>query len=112
MTAIEQAIKDAVEKGGYDLQIVGHDGLDRPNFRRGAEHVCEHEIFLDSAFWQALGKARGWKTDSCANCAGASCWFCSNLKDYKRCNEWQYQWHRFIDHLADGKDANSFFESL
>jgi hypothetical protein len=25
---------------------------------------------------------------------------------------WLYHWHRFIDHLAEGKTAASFFESL
>ena len=25
---------------------------------------------------------------------------------------WEYEWHRFIDHLADGKDAESFFALL
>lgn len=26
--------------------------------------------------------------------------------------EWRYEWHSFIDYLADGKDIESFFEKL
>lgn len=25
---------------------------------------------------------------------------------------WTYQWHRLIDHLAEGKDAELFFDQL
>jgi hypothetical protein len=25
---------------------------------------------------------------------------------------WKKFWHRFIDHLAEGKDAESFFQAL
>lgn len=48
-------------------------------------------LFLDPSFWQSLGKALGWDEDSIA------------LNSY---------WHSFIDHLADGKDAESFFQPL
>jgi hypothetical protein len=27
-------------------------------------------------------------------------------------NAWRFHWHRFVDHLADGKDADSFFAAL
>lgn len=26
--------------------------------------------------------------------------------------KWQYEWHRFIDHLAERKDIDSFFNEL
>ena len=29
-----------------------------------------------------------------------------------RIEEWKRNWHRFIDHLADGKTAESFFDTL
>jgi hypothetical protein len=54
---------------------------------------------LKLGFWQSLGKALGWDEKRC---------FLQKYRD----NEWQYQWHRFIDHLAEGKDAESFFETL
>lgn len=63
MTHLEQAIKDAVEKGGY-----GSSGA--PNYlnKRLMNKVGQNwrgdvvnRCLLDPAFWQALGKARGWK---------------------------------------------------
>jgi hypothetical protein len=27
-------------------------------------------------------------------------------------NAWRFYWHRLIDHLEDGKDAESFFAAL
>jgi hypothetical protein len=47
--------------------------------------------FLDPLFWQALGEARRWRKDT-----DAWRWFC----------------HRFIEHLAEGEDAENFFEEL
>ena len=44
----------------------------------------------DRAFWEALGKARNWQD------TGA----------------WLFHWHRFIDHIAFGKDVESFFSNL
>lgn len=46
---------------------------------------------IDPLFWQSLGKAMGWSP---------------------MYGEWKTKWHRFIDHLAEGKDINSFFENL
>jgi hypothetical protein len=48
------------------------------------------EHLHDPAFWKALGKARNWQD------TGA----------------WLFHWHRFIDHIAFGKDVESFFSSL
>ena len=45
---------------------------------------------IDPAFWKALGKARSWQD------TGA----------------WLFHWHRFIDHIAFGKDVESFFSNL
>lgn len=53
---------------------------------------------LDPLFWQALGKAMGWKEEM---------WWVNNYIE-----AWKYHWHRFIDHLAEGKDADSFFQDL
>jgi hypothetical protein len=48
------------------------------------------EHLQDPDFWKALSTARKWEDT----------------------NAWRFHWHRFIDHLADGKDAESFFASL
>jgi hypothetical protein len=75
-----------VEKGGYDTRE------DDVMFLRHSE------IFLDPSFWQALGKARYYTKDT--------------KEGSIRSKLWLQDWHRFIDHLAEGMDAESFFNSL
>lgn len=64
-----------------------------------------YSLFVDPLFWQALCKE---------NLFG-------NLKIFintwrrdgpRTLPAWHYQMHRFIDHLAEGKDADSFFDTL
>jgi len=102
MTYIEQAIKEAVEKGGY------HEGYHLAHFGdfgdvlfaadKGARSIAVvvAEILLDPSFWQALGKARGWDATVAIPVM----------------QDWLGYWHKFINHLAEGKDAESFFASL
>lgn len=65
--------------------------------------MYDYSIWLDPLFWQALGESMGWKT---------------GYYEYGSANEaiemspWQAKWHRFIDHLASGKDIESFFAPL
>jgi hypothetical protein len=85
-----QAIRDAAEKGGYqyrwwkvnDLEYA--EGYNALQMRGLTEHMH------DPDFWKALAKAREWQD------TGA----------------WLYNWHRYIDHIAFGKDAESFFAAL
>ena len=71
-------------------------------------------VFLDPSFWQSLGRVMGWDIDDYRFLFG---------KDHRvlatrfsgmayTVDTWQYHWHRFIDHLAEGKSAESFFGSL
>jgi len=53
------------------------------------------KVLISPLFWQSLGKAMGWWGTN------------SNGKE-----QWVNKWHRFIDHLAEGKDAESFFSNL
>jgi hypothetical protein len=48
------------------------------------------EHLHDPDFWKGLGRARAWQD------TGA----------------WLYHWHRFIDHVAFGKEVERFFSSL
>lgn len=132
---MEKAIKKAIE-GGYSRSGVIKNFT--PQNREFAERslLQDYKIcLLDPLFWQALGKAEGWKD-----------WFFS----YYRANtgreefngrwiavdsfgeipkelqtvkgmwrqhpqespDWKYHWHSFIDYLAEGKDAESFFNEL
>lgn len=109
MTYTEQAIQKAIE-GGYwpsNREKVSPVRIDmmRSNlsFALNSEggFVCS-SLFLDPLFWQSLGKSLGWKEIEMSD-------------PHRPVNgkpEWQNNWHRFIDHLAEGKDAESFFESL
>lgn len=65
--------------------------------------------YLDPLFWQALGKSLGWGgLMFCPVCgSGLGC-----DADEKFSKKWEYQMHRFIDHLIEGKDADSFFKEL
>ena len=99
MNSIHEAIKDAF-KGGYTGN--GHATL-REN---GEVYWSGDSIFLDRTFWQALGKARGWGKKTLSNGMVA------NVGRDGYINVWQSYWHDFIDHLAEGKDAESFFTEL
>ena len=84
MTYTEQAIKKAIE-GGFE-QAHSHY----------ADERIQALVFLDPSFWQSLAKAMDWKGESIID---------------MRLN-WLDHWHRFIDHLTDGKDAENFFKEL
>lgn len=89
MTAIEQTIKEAVEKGEYDASRADVAGsTEGGNVIRWAVY---ERAFLDPSFWQALEKAE-----------------VANGRKF----HWLPKWHYFIDHLAQGKDAESFFATL
>jgi hypothetical protein len=69
-----------------------------------------HSEWLDPSFWQYLAKALGWeevgyrphlKRENGVIYVG--------ITEYEM---WKAEWHRFIDHLADGGTPESFFESL
>lgn len=105
MKYIEQAIKEAVEKGGYKnpmpMEGMGREmtGLER----QALQNYC----LLDPLFWQALGKARGWEGMSGTTLSGRC-----RVFDEKFLPEWAWNMHRFIDHLAAKKSAESFFQEL
>ncbi len=86
-------MKDAITKaieGGYEPR-----GLEVIQCTTLHDEYYDH-YFLDPLFWQALGKAMGWEK--------------RNSSDLFP--EWHLQWRNFIDHLASGKDVESFFKEL
>ena len=90
MSNVHQAIRDAVEKGGYRYRWWKVNDLESNEGYNGLQLRALSEHFQDPDFWKALATARRWED----------------------VNAWRFHWHRFIDHLADGKDAESFFASL
>lgn len=117
MTYIEQAIKDAVEKGGWKpwetMTIPKGFTLERLDFDRFAIYnsegdrwgtIYERRAWIDPSFWQALWKAKGHQLiDLCGTDIKKGEWLIP---------EWQYQWLQFILHLAEEKYAESFFAEI
>src|SRR3990167_6920478 len=101
---MEKAIKKAIE-GGYKLPWISARHISTIVRYKDNYSV----LFLDPLFWQALGKAEGWSTYAVCQLHGNECLLkCDRAFAF----EWIYQWHKFIDHLAEGKDINSFFNEL
>jgi hypothetical protein len=116
---IQEAVDTAVE-GGYHL--LGSDGVatvytganrEYSAWTRTDNHssfmVPVQESFLDPAFWRALGRALGWE-ETCE--LAITC--VHGQEECRRCHGyyWMYQWHCFIQHLANGQTPDTFFASL
>jgi len=97
---ISEAITKAIE-GCEDKKLAEIRFLDRP----------ESELFLDPYFWQALGRRLQWTKVIMGKDA-----FLFNdgqiLPESPLVDEWKMQWHWFIEWLAKGKSAKTFFETI
>lgn len=108
---MEKAIKLAIEGGAFgnpeklkDVDWFIKEGLiywNRKN--QDGIMISLHKQFLRPEFWQALGKSLGWKDKYIRKESGS---FIYGGK------VWLEIWHRFITHLAEGKDPESFFINL
>ncbi len=99
---MEQVIKKSIE-GGY--------AKGREDFISKMPEFALSQIWLDPLFWQCLGNAMGWNDEMWVEYRYPLATGKGNFRqEYQP--EWQYYWHRFIDHLANGKDAESFFSNL
>ncbi|MDP2629969.1 MAG: hypothetical protein Q8P56_01025 [Candidatus Uhrbacteria bacterium] len=121
---IQEAITKAIE-GGWNKEKHWRP-IDTPDSNRA-------RMFLDPYFWQSLGKALGWsgeKIRMCIGC-GVSCknsevtaygkhkgwwngqkWTGCDSDIYEYDGQWLIEMHRLIDHLAEEKSIESFFEQL
>ena len=116
---IKDALKKATE-GGYHIH--GSDGTE--TFYDGANSdfsawtrtdngstfmVAMEETFLDPRFWQALGRTLDWSEvcDLFIICVHGE-------EEYSRYRGyyWMYQWHCFIQAVADGHTPDTFFAQL
>ncbi|MDE2098550.1 MAG: hypothetical protein KGL39_14950 [Patescibacteria group bacterium] len=92
MNYTEQAIEKGAENG-FDFLSTEH-GCACGNLRAPCAEsrtFCNSGAFLDPAFWRSLGKA---------------------LNEDCEVSVWLILWHEFIDHLAAGETAESYFEDL
>jgi hypothetical protein len=116
---IDEAIRIAIT-GGYHLE-----GTDRSMivFSRANDEysawthtatqstflVPVHETLLDRAFWHTFGWGMGWETpcDLAILCMHGDA-------EWQRCRGayWMYQWHGFIQSLAQGHPLTAFFAAL
>ena len=103
MTYIEQAIKEAVDHG-YEPNVERYPEMEGISPLQIAV-AMQADVFIDPAFWKALGKKRGWTTDDDFK------YWQKSVAEWKE-KYWKNFWHRFIDHLAADKDAESFFKEL
>ena len=116
---IQEALNNATE-GGYHIH--GSDGME--TYYEGANSdfslwtrkdnessfmVPVEETFLDPRFWQALGRTLGWSEvcDLAITCVHGD-------EECQRCRGyyWMYQWHCFIQALAEGNTPEAFFARL
>lgn len=103
---MEKAIKKAIE-GGWTPNIFSATDWTVEMVRAKQDNS---KTLIDPLFWQALGKQQEWPTNVCLTCGEPNeencCECCTWIYG------WQYNWHRFIDHLASGNSAESFFDAL
>lgn len=134
MTFIEQAIREAVEEGvwvpldtllrytanvkctveGPAIKCIWSTDDWTNQMKIRIDAIDWRQTTLDPAFWQALGRARRWSEAEYSVSFGSTHPTLSTRFGGRAytLNTWRYHWHRFIDHLAEGKDAESFFKDL
>lgn len=122
MTHKEQVVKDAWDAGyrpppyrgsktAHYAQEFGGIALYANKRSIYSSHYNFASLFLDPAFWQALGKSRGWEEE---NGWSGHVWGFEDGPDGENIivMNWENAMLDFIHHLADGKDAESFFKNL
>lgn len=84
------------------------------------------EFLLDPLFWQALENAMNWKEETVSYSIKSKQYTVVNSPNIVKCGAhtitrrrwkknakpWLSHQHDFIDHLASGKNADSFFQDL
>ena len=110
MNPIEQAVKKAIEAGyGNDdwRRWAEQDRNELKGFQFAELYGtdAQNQHFLDPSFWKSLGKALGWP-------AYLKAGGLTSDEEAREDVAWKVMWHRFIDHLAEGKKAEDFFAEL
>lgn len=133
LSSAEDAIKQAVEAGFipkstgllFDMHVDRMREIEKmwkdavpsmtpTNLENSALHAGYGEgfrdcsIILDPAFWQALGKARGWKEIICKICRDHIC----GHGAFNRINGWRHYAHQWLDVELSRGNINDFWESL
>lgn len=99
---IEEVIKEAVASGWNNKYA---------HFYCPLSDGQDDHAFIDPLFWQALGRARGWK-GIVEYVIEEKMEHESSLHIDSAWEVWQYHQHRFIDALAEGRSVEEFFKEL
>ena len=102
MSHTEQAIAHALE-AGYEPKLERFAEIAGASTLQIAV-AMQADVFLDRDFWQALGRARRWPADDAIDAK-------MTMGEWQK-QRWLGRWHAFIDHLAAGKDTESYFRAL
>lgn len=98
-------------KGGweyrYGFDIIRDSGRISEVSISGVSDAVDR-VLLDPAAWQAVGKTRGWESDT--RFAEATADGMSEIMIIA--GEWKDKWHRFIDHRADGKTIEEALQAI
>lgn len=125
---MEKAIKRAIKGGWKPKASVFKNSKTKKHILEtfkfcypDAESIRQHRHFyqylLDPLFWKALGKAEKWDEDSGVVfnhrfLDEKEYAFLVPARFYPTQNSWQYHMHCFVDHIADEKDIDGFFNQL
>jgi len=102
---IPETIKKAIEGGWKNKIKQATPILSRRFGLKTAQEMYFMWVFSDPSFWQCLGKAMGWEIMYRPYKSGST-------RNFDAIQGWLYQWHRFIDHLAEGGTAEEFFKEI
>lgn len=128
---MQQAIQKAIE-GGYkfhgDIPVFdgNRDWWAVTDGDGGYDVPALSEFFIDPLFWQALENAMNWEEETVSYSIKSKQYTVVNSPNIvkrgahtvtrrrwkKNSKPWLSHQHDFIDHLASGKDADSFFQDL
>lgn len=88
----------------------------KPRCQKIHMHRNQCVFALDPTFWQALGKALGWKAEVCFICGEKlPCWCDRSDIAYdgdEKIPEWKFHAHRFYDKVLQSEDTSNFWEEL
>jgi hypothetical protein len=113
---MNEAIKLAIEKGGYKVDEITtplkkceQDPVikERVNIEGSNGYwdwFCYNDFIVDPLFWQALGKAIGWRQRDKA-------WLAYNQYNCEG-KEWLFYAHLYFDLVFTGGDTEKFWQEL
>lgn len=104
---IEQIIQTAIEGGYAENGVIRNFTPQNRAFAAWSLMGRFKELLLYPLFWKSLGVGLRWESNE-----KEILYKKDDFGDSHYLQEWLEQWHSFIDHIADGKTIESFFEKF